>query len=154
MATIPIAYFLWSIWRGWSFNSSSSLLVLYGLAIQLAMHTFVLVIFAALCLYFHFNSLPPLLPILSIRYHRFDGGKKSTIQKCLWAVLIGFITAGLIVFNFFVHSRVFFWEIGLLLEKSRSTSLRNLVQLVYLRSVTSSANEWFILGPNSLPNRI
>lgn len=100
MATIPIAYFLWTIWRGWSFSYISSV-VLYGLAVQLAMHTFVLVFFAALCLYFHFNSLPPLLPILSIRYHRFNGGKKSTIQKCLWAVLIGFITAGLIVFNFF-----------------------------------------------------
>lgn len=107
MATIPIAYFLWTIWRGWSFNSSSSLLLLYGLVIQLATHTFVLVIFAALCLYLHFNSLPPLLPILSIRYHRFDGGKKSTIQKCLWAVLIGFITAGLIVFNsLFIHEYI------------------------------------------------
>lgn len=107
MAMISIAYFLWAIWRGWSFNSSSSLLLLYGLVIQLAMHTFVLVIFAALCLYFHFNDLPPLLPILSIRYHRFDGKKKLTIQKCLWVLLIGFITAGLIVFNsLFVHEYI------------------------------------------------
>ena len=61
--------------------------------IQLAIYTRVIVISAAICLYFHFHSLP-FLSNLSIHSKR-----KLVIQRCLWALWIGFLTAGLVVLS-------------------------------------------------------
>lgn len=100
LATVPTGYSLWWVYKGGTSNNSVSELIVVGLSIQLVTHAFVLVVFTALCLYFHFNSLPPLW-VLSIRYHRFDGKKKIIIQQCLWGLWVGFMTAGLFAFNYF-----------------------------------------------------
>ena len=111
MAMVPTAYFLWAVWLGGTSDLEFSVFLICGLLTQLATHAFVLVIVTALCLYLHFNSLPP-LPILSIRYHRVDGRKQFIIQKCLWGLWIGFMTAGLVVLNYFFSLSIVILYLG------------------------------------------
>lgn len=101
LAIVPIGFALWWVYLGMTSSFLMSAGFLLRLFIQLVTHAFVLVIFTALCLYLHFNSLPP-LRVLSIRYHRVDSKKKNTIQQCFWGLWVGFMTLGLCVFNFFV----------------------------------------------------
>ena len=110
MAMVPTGYFLWAVCSGATADLEFSVFLISGLLVQLATHAFVLVIVTALCLYVHFNSLPP-LPILSIRYHRVDGKKQFIIQRCLWGLWIGFMTAGLVAFNYFFINTYFIFGV-------------------------------------------
>lgn len=97
-ATVFTGFFLFCVYTGAIHNFQSSKFISFSLSVQLVTHAFVLVIFTALCLYLHFNSLPS-LRILSIRYHRVAGKKKIIIQQCLWGLWVGFMTAGLVAYG-------------------------------------------------------
>ena len=78
-----------------------------------------LVIFTALCLYLHFNSLP-LLPILSMRYHRVDGKKQIIIQSVFggfglvsWLQDFSHSTISLLIKFFFSLVRILRGRIGM-----------------------------------------
>lgn len=105
MAMIPTVDFLTIVWIGAASDLGFTTLLMNGLLSQLATYVFVLIIVTALCLNLHFNSLP-LLPILAIRYHKVDGKKQFIIQKCLWGLWIGIMTAGLVALN---HVFLKFW---------------------------------------------
>lgn len=109
MAMIQIVDFLWAVRVGITILVHFTVLNFCELLFQLAVHTLVLVTFAVICLYFHFHSLP-LLPILSRRYQRVNGKRKLVIQNCFWVLLIGSITACLIVFSYVLIIYTFIWE--------------------------------------------
>lgn len=95
MAIIQIAHFLWAVRLDMTISVKYTRLLFYEFLLKLAIYTAVFVIFAAICLYLRFHSLP-LLSILLIRYHRVDGKRRLVIKNCLWMLWIGFITAGLV----------------------------------------------------------
>ena len=106
LVIVSIGYSLWWVYLGGTLFIPTSYLIIILLSIQLSSHTFVFVIFTALCLYLHFNILL-LLRILLIRYHRVDSKKKITIQQCLWGLEVDFMTVSLFVFNYFCINRIF-----------------------------------------------
>lgn len=95
MAIIQIAHFLWAVRLDMTISVKYTSLLFYEFLLKLAIYTAFYVIFAAICLYLRFHSLP-LLSILLIRYHKVDGKRKLVIQNCLWMLWIGSITVGLV----------------------------------------------------------
>lgn len=95
MAIIQITHFLWAVRLGMTISVKHTRLLFYEFLLKLAVYAAVFSIFAAMCLYLHFHSLP-LLSILSIRYHRVVEKRKLVIQNCLWMLWIGSISAGLV----------------------------------------------------------
>lgn len=95
MAIIQIAHFLWAVRLDTTISVKYTSLLFYEFLLKFAIYTTVFVIFAAICLYLRFHSLP-LLSILSIRYHKVDGKRKLVIQNCLWMLWIASITVGLV----------------------------------------------------------
>lgn len=95
MAIIQIAHFLWAVRLDMTISVKYTRLLFYEFLLKLAIYTVVFLIFAAICLYLRFHSLP-LLSILLIRYYRVDGKRRLVIKNCLWMLWIGFITAGLV----------------------------------------------------------
>lgn len=95
MAIIQIAHFLWAVRLDLTISVKYTSLLFYEFVLKIAIYTAVFILFAALCLYFHFHSLP-LLSILLIRYDRVDGKRRLVIENCLWMLWIGCIILGLV----------------------------------------------------------
>lgn len=98
MAIIQIAHFLLAVRLDLTISVIHTGLLFYEILVKLAIYTAVFIIFAAMCLYLRFHSLP-VLSTRFIRYYGLDGKRRLMIKNCLWMLWTGLSTVGLVLID-------------------------------------------------------